>query len=75
VYCNGNSDKEAFDAKLEFDIKLLPYVSDDAWVEPTIKAAIMCLESENMPDSGMDCDYCLYRKTVHTVEVMQTSEI
>jgi len=30
VYCNGDTDKEAFDGKLEFDIKLLPYTGDDS---------------------------------------------
>lgn len=26
VYCNGHRDREAFDGKLEFDIKLIPYL-------------------------------------------------
>ncbi len=33
VYCNGKADREAFNAMLEFDIKLLPYDGDDSWVE------------------------------------------
>lgn len=67
VYCNGNTDKEAFDGKLEFDIKLLPYEGDDRWVEPTIREAIKTLQSDNLPKSGEDCDYCKYRKAVATV--------
>lgn len=68
VYCNGDTDREAFDAKLEFSIKLLPYIGDDSWVEPTILEAIKCLGSDTIPESGTDCDYCLYREAVRRVE-------
>ena len=37
VYCNGDADKEAFDGKLEFDIKILPYVGDDSWIDKMIR--------------------------------------
>jgi len=33
VYCNGMTDKEAFDGKLEFDVKIIPYKGDTSWVE------------------------------------------
>lgn len=61
VYCNGKTDNEAFDGKLEFDIKIIPYVGDDSWVESTINKAIDCLSSDNIPTSNLDCDFCLYR--------------
>ena len=68
VYCNGNADREAFDARLEFDIKLIPYIGNDNWVEETIKKAIACLKSDTIPDPGQDCDYCKYRKAVREIE-------
>ena len=68
VYCNGNTDKEEFDAKLEFDIKIIPYEGDSSWVDQTIKDAIECLKSNKMPESGEDCDYCKYRQSVKEVE-------
>lgn len=64
VYCNGNTDKEAFDGKLEFDIKVIGYEGDDSWVEKTILSAIECLKADSMPESGIDCDYCKYRIAV-----------
>lgn len=64
VYCNGRTDKNAFDAKLEFDIKLIQYTGDDKWVAKTIAAAHKCLMSAKLPASGKDCDYCTYRKAV-----------
>ena len=64
VYCNGDADKAAFDGKLEFRIKLLPYEGDDTWVEHTIKDAHVCLNSPTIPASGPDCDYCKYADAV-----------
>ncbi len=61
VYCNGNTDKEAFDGKLEFEIKVIPYEGNTSWVETTIHDAIECLKSDELPPSGEDCDYCKYR--------------
>ncbi len=68
VYCNGNTDKEAFDGRLEFDIKIIPYEGDDSWVENTIKDAITCLKQDKLPDPGPDCDFCKYREAASKVE-------
>lgn len=62
VYCNGNSDAEAFDGKLEFDISVIPYTGDDSWVEPALRQAHACLNSEILPAAASDCDYCSYRE-------------
>jgi CRISPR/Cas system-associated exonuclease Cas4 (RecB family) len=67
VYCNGNTDKEAFDGKLEFDIKVIPYEGDDSWVEQTIFDIHECLESDELPSSDPDCDFCRYREAVKMV--------
>lgn len=61
VYANGRTDKEAFDGKLEFDVKIIPYEGDDSWVEQTIKDIHKCLMSEKLPEADSDCDYCAYR--------------
>lgn len=68
VYCNGKTDKDAFDAKLEFDIKLIPYDGDDSWVQKTILSAIECLKGNSIPESGNDCDFCSYRQAAGEVE-------
>lgn len=68
VYCNGNTEKGAFDAKLEFQIKLIPYKGDDSWVEKAVYDAIECLKQEKIPESGADCDFCKYREAVRQVE-------
>lgn len=68
VYCNGNTDREAFDGKLEFEIKLIPYVGNVDWVEQTIKDAVECLKGNTLPQSGEDCDFCKYRHAVQEIE-------
>lgn len=70
VYCNGDADKEAFDAKLEFNIKILPYEGNSDWVEKTILDAIECLKNDKFPTPGGDCDFCKYRQAVRQFEKM-----
>lgn len=68
VYCNGDTDKEAFDARLEFSVKLIAYRGDDSWVDPTLHDLHACLASDAMPTASADCDYCRYRAAAKTVE-------
>jgi CRISPR/Cas system-associated exonuclease Cas4 (RecB family) len=60
VYCNGDSDRAAFDAKLEFDIVVIPYNGDDSWVEKTVVAIGECLRAEKLPESHPNCHFCGY---------------
>lgn len=70
VYCNGDADKEAFDAKLEFNIKLIPYTGDDNWIEPALLKIKEALDDSRIPKAYADCDYCRYRDAVGDVETM-----
>lgn len=60
VYCNGRTDLEAFDGKLEFDIKVIPYTGDDSWLEETLAKLHDCLNQNKPPASNPSCDYCSY---------------
>lgn len=68
VYCNGDTDKEAFDGKLEFDIRLISYTGNDSWVEKTILDAHKCLSADKIPEPATDCDYCNYRRAARGAE-------
>lgn len=68
VYVNGKMDAEAFDGKLEFSVKLIPYDGDTAWVEPTLAKAKACLMSDQIPEAHEECDYCRYRFAVGRAE-------
>jgi len=65
VYCNGQTDREAFDGKLEFDITLIPYKGDDSWVEETIIEAHKCLNGDKIPAAASGCDYCNYIEAIN----------
>ena len=66
VYCNGDKDKKAFDAKLEFNITLIPYKGNDSWVEEIIVEAHKCLNSDKIPEADPDCDYCNYINAINS---------
>ena len=60
VYCNGRTDRAAFDGKLEFEVTVIPYTGDDGWVESALISAHKCLSDERIPKANPDCDYCQY---------------
>ena len=62
VYCNGIKDKKSFSNRLDFIVSLLPYIGNDSWVEPTLNEIKECLESNDIPGSSDDCEYCKYAK-------------
>ena len=68
VYCNGRTDKDKFDARLDFDIKIIPYEGNDSWLEQTILAMHWCLMSPSIPPLSAECDYCIYHKAVGEVQ-------
>lgn len=61
VYCNGRCDWEASDRKLEFEVKLIPYVGNYEWVGPAINTLYACMKAETIPPAAKDCDLCWYR--------------
>lgn len=70
VYCNGKTDREAFDGKLEFDIDIITYVGDDSWIPETLVDIKKCLMLDKVPKPSPECDYCSYRKASRDVQVV-----
>jgi hypothetical protein len=64
VYCTGRSGVPKFDARIDFDIHVIPYKGKDDWVEPVLQDIHKCLNDDNLPESGPDCDYCAYLAAV-----------
>lgn len=67
VYANGQTDREAFDGKLEFDIKLIPYTGNTDWIEQTILDIKKCLDSDQIPPASSECEYCSYINAIRGV--------
>jgi hypothetical protein len=59
VYCNGQ-DAAAFDGRIEFAVKLLPYTGSDQWVEGALVDLKTCLSSDVIPERKDDCEFCGY---------------
>lgn len=64
VYCNGITDTDKFDNKLEFVLSLIPYKGDDSWVESALLDAHKCLCSKSIPEAKSECDYCNYNEAI-----------
>lgn len=60
VYCNGKTDRDRFDKRLEFDISVIPYVGNADWVEAKVREAFECLTGPKPPEHSEECDYCQY---------------
>lgn len=60
VYCNGRRDLPAFESRLEFTIRLIPYDGDDSWVEDTLRQIRDTLAAPEPPASDTECEYCEY---------------
>jgi CRISPR/Cas system-associated exonuclease Cas4 (RecB family) len=69
VYANGRTDMKAFDAKLEFDVTVLPYTGNANWIEQTLSDIKTTLAQQELPQPGSECDYCPYRAAVHEFEI------
>jgi hypothetical protein len=57
---------------MHFDTTLIPYEGDDSWVSSAIDAALDCLESDEIPESGGDCDICRYYRERLTISSTQS---
>jgi len=62
VYANASKDAKAFDGKLEFEVTLVPYTGNADWIEETLLEIKKTLDSEALPASSAECDYCRYRE-------------
>lgn len=60
VYCNGRRDLDAFDNRLEFRVKMIPYDGNDAWVEPVLLEIRDTLDAPAPPPPGDGCEYCVF---------------
>jgi len=61
VYVNGKKDREAFDGKLEFDVKVIPYTGKSDWIDAVLVRAKACLDSDAVPKASPTCEHCEYR--------------
>jgi len=68
VYANGQKDRVAFDARLEFTVQIIPYKGNDIWVDQALVQAMECLKQHNIPVAREGCPYCMYRQSANFFE-------
>ena len=68
VYTNGIKDDKAFDDSLQFKTKLLSYMGNGAWIEPTLDKIVDCLEDANPPKADASCEYCNYVAKINNLK-------
>jgi len=61
VYANATKARDSFEARLEFDMKVISYTGDHSWVDDTLVKIKKCLDSSDIPNEGGECKYCDYR--------------
>lgn len=62
VYANATKEsRKSFEARLDFEIKVIPYTGDTSWIEKTLDCIKKCLDGELVPKESTECKYCTYR--------------
>lgn len=74
VYCNGQTDKEAFDGRLEFKVKIIPYTGSGEWIEKTLTDIKKCLDQAHIPAAGKECDYCAYTQALAKADTKKENQ-
>jgi hypothetical protein len=62
VFCNAQTDRDALEARLDFEMVLVPYLADDSWVEPALLEIRKCLDNDKPPDANPKCEVCTFVK-------------
>jgi hypothetical protein len=63
LVCNALKTPKKFDAKLHFDLTLVPYKTDTSWIESKIVEMKKTLELKEVPEVNKHCEKCMYLDT------------
>jgi hypothetical protein len=64
VFANAGKNRPKFDAKLEFELSIIPYNGNDSWVEMVLFDIKTCLDRKEIPAQSENCEYCSYRDNI-----------
>lgn len=77
VYANADKAVDAFDDRLIFETTLVSVELEEEWIEPVLEEIKACLESDEIPEIGNNCEFCPYReaagkKLLHMHQALKT---
>ena len=67
MVCNGEKNYERFDAKINFTITLVPYVSSCDWIPNKLKQMKITLDSKTIPKQNIECEKCVYMESYNSI--------
>ncbi len=67
VFANAGRNRPKFDGRLEFELSIIPYRGNTSWIEPILKEMKKCLDSNQVPKRGPDCEHCTFQEKVNQV--------
>jgi len=62
VFVNGQTGRDSFNNKLEFEMAILPYEGKRDWMSGTLLEIKDCLMADKIPAASPQCEYCQYRE-------------
>ncbi len=62
VYANAKKTEASFSDQLLFETTVVPVLTDTSWILPTLEKIKVCLDSEDLPQKGEQCEFCPYRE-------------
>jgi hypothetical protein len=63
-FCYEDKEANVVRGRLDFEIAVVPYVGSDDWIEETLFEIRKTLMSTLLPQSGLHCQMCKYRKEI-----------
>jgi hypothetical protein len=77
LYANADKKRADFNARLDFELTLIPYRGDDSWIEEVLLKIKACLESPVLPLASEKCDVCKYstQRLVHLSPVRMVERV
>ena len=67
LYYNGDASKPHLGKEMYFRRTLIPFLLDTSWIDSMISEMHSCLQKDEMPESGPECENCLYLETAKKI--------
>lgn len=67
VFANAGRNRPKFDGRLEFELSIIPHRGNTSWIEPQLREMKKCLDSNEIPKRGAECEHCTFQEKINQV--------